>query len=56
MDTEKATTMLDMPHAARQAAQERCVCGRTMADPLHQDEALPEIASSYDAVITEKGS
>jgi hypothetical protein len=54
---EHATSQLDMPHAALIAETGTCRCGRREADPIHQDEALPEIASAQDAtLVRETGS
>lgn len=56
IETQKSTTELDIPHAGYSLGYGVCRCGRSMADPIHQDEALPEIAAANDIVVTEKGS
>lgn len=56
IETEKATSQLDMPHAALISETGVCRCGRVEVDPIHQDEALPEIAADNGVMDREIGS
>lgn len=59
MDTEKATDVMDLPHAYiadRAHPDSECRCGREKAHSLHGKSLVEKAAAGVELLITEKGT